>query len=152
MSYIIWGLNSEQVWLWPQKAPGMCGQEPCVLPLLFLLLILLLPHLLFLFLNFVMYFMRQPSSLLYNHQTLILRFFSTDRRTVWKNDQQIDKGILRSSSTQSYHWNFAKLLKDREKSLQEELHGAANYMPACFPPFQYLTHKNPLLLTNQGDI
>ena len=33
---------------------------------------------------FVMYFMRQPSSLLHNHQTLILRFFlQTDRQTDW---------------------------------------------------------------------
>ena len=39
---------NKQVWLWPQKALGMCGQEPCVLLLLFLLL--LLPLLLFLFL------------------------------------------------------------------------------------------------------
>ena len=36
---------------------------------------------------FVMYFMRQPSSLLYNHQIFILRFFSqTDRQTDRRTD------------------------------------------------------------------
>ena len=48
---------------------------------------------------FDMYFMQQPSSLLYNHQTLILRFFpQTDRRTDWPTEQPTDKGRHRSSS------------------------------------------------------
>ena len=61
----------KQVWLWPQKAPGMGGQEPCVILLIFLLLLIFLPFLLLLFLLFVLFW----SFIIINPE------FSTDRQT-----------------------------------------------------------------------
>ena len=83
----------KQVWLWPQKAPGMCGQEPCVLLLLFLLLPLLLFLFLFLFLvSFLSCISYDTLVHCYLIRNLDFEIFSTDRQTDQPTDRPTDKG------------------------------------------------------------
>ena len=76
----------EQLWLWPKNVPGMCGQEPCVLLLLFLLLPLLRFLFLVSFLSCISYDSLVHCYLIRN---LDFEIFSVDRQTIRPTDRQV---------------------------------------------------------------